>query len=303
MVLFGKERERTISMSKVWFITGTSTGLGRALAEEVVRRGDRLVATVRKEGTNSDLVEQAPERVKIITLDVTCSEQIRSSVQTAIGTFGRIDVLINNAGYGLFGAAEEVSEEQIRHQIETNLLGSILSIKAVLPIMREQHAGYIVQISTAGGQLTTPGLSIYHASKWGIEGFCEAVAQEVTALGIKVTIVEPGGIRTDWAGRSMVHGTPIDAYSDTLVGQMRPLLGTLAPNGDPKKMANAIINLTNQEAAPLRLALGSDTYTLLKAKLPLRLEELEANKVITFSTDADDLDETASRWKELLPES
>lgn len=290
-------------MSKVWFITGTSTGLGRTLAEEVVRRGDRLVATVRKEGTNSDLVEQAPSRVKIITLDVTNAEQIRSGIQAAKDAFGRIDVLVNNAGYGLFGAAEEVSEEQIRHQIETNLLGSILSIKAVLPIMREQRSGYIVQISTAGGQLSTPGLSIYHASKWGIEGFCEAVAQEVAAFGIKVTIVEPGGIRTDWAGRSMVHGTPLDAYADTPVGQIRHLLGTLAPTGDPQKMAGAIINLTNQEAAPLRLALGSDTYTLLKAKLPLRLEQLEANKDITLSTDADDLDETASRWRELLPES
>ena len=231
----------------------------------------------------------------------TCG-RLMQEVRHLASSWQRI-IRFNNAGYGLFGAAEEVSEEQIRHQIETNLLGSILSIKAVLPIMREQRSGYIVQISSAGGQLTTPGLSIYHASKWGIEGFCETVAQEVAAFGIKVTIVEPGGMRTDWAGRSMVHGTPLDAYSDTLVGQMRQFQGTLAPIGDPQKMAGAIINLTNQEAAPLRLALGSDTYTLLKAKLPLRLEQVEANKAITLSTDADDLDETTSRWRELLPES
>lgn len=290
-------------MSKVWFITGTSTGLGRALAKAVVARGDKLVATVRKEGTNSDLVSQAPDRVKIVTLDVTSSAQIQSSIQTTREAFGRIDVLVNNAGYGLFGAVEEISAQQIRDQIETNLLGSILATKAVLPIMREQHSGHIVQISSAGGQLAGPGLSIYHATKWGIEGFCESLAGEVATFGIKVTIVEPGGIRTDWAGRSMVHGESIDAYADTPVGQMRQLHAQLTPSGDPQKMANAILTLTNLETAPLRLALGNDTYTLLKAILPQRLEQLEAHKDLTLSTDADDLDASSEAWKQLLPNS
>jgi NAD(P)-dependent dehydrogenase (short-subunit alcohol dehydrogenase family) len=288
-------------MSKVWFITGTSTGLGRALAEAVIARGDKLVATVRKKGTNSDLVSQAPDRVKIVTLDVTNSAQIQSTIQDAKEAFGRIDVLVNNAGYGLSGAAEEVTEQQIRDQIETNLLGSILTAKAVLPIMREQHGGHIIQISSAGGQLANPGLSIYHASKWGIEGFCEALAGEVATFGIKVTIVEPGGIRTDWAGRSMVHGESIDAYANTPVGHLRQFRTSFTPSGDPLKMANAIITLTNLETAPVRLALGSDTYTLLKAKLPQRLKQLEAHKDLTFSTDADDQDASSDAWKQLLP--
>jgi NAD(P)-dependent dehydrogenase (short-subunit alcohol dehydrogenase family) len=288
-------------MSKVWFITGTSTGLGHALATAVVARGDKLVATVRKEGTNSNLVSQAPDRVKIVTLDVADSAQIQSTIQTARETFGRIDILVNNAGYGLFGAVEEISEQQIHQQIETNLLGSILTTKAVLPIMREQHSGHIIQISSAGGQLAGPGLSIYHASKWGIEGFCESLAGEVASFGIKVTIAEPGGIRTDWAGRSMVHGEFMDAYANTPVGQMRQLHAQLTPSGDPQKMANALITLTNLDAAPLRLALGSDTYTLLKAKLPQRLEQLEAHKDLTLSTDADNLDASSEARKQLLP--
>jgi NAD(P)-dependent dehydrogenase (short-subunit alcohol dehydrogenase family) len=288
-------------MSKVWFITGTSTGLGRALAEAVIARGDKLVATVRKEGSNSDLVSQAPDRVKIITLDVTNSAQIQSSIQTAKDALGRIDILVNNAGYGLLGAVEEITEQQIRHQIETNLLGSILTTKAVLPIMREQRSGHIVQISSIGGQFATPGLSIYHTSKWGIEGFCEALAGEVAGFGIKVTIVEPGGIRTDYTGRSMVHGEFMDAYANTPVRQMHQLHANITPTGNPQKMANAILSLTNLEAAPLRLALGSDAYTLLKAKLPQRLEQLEAHKDLTLSTDADDQDTSSEVWKQLLP--
>jgi NAD(P)-dependent dehydrogenase (short-subunit alcohol dehydrogenase family) len=290
-------------MSKVWFITGTSTGLGRALAEAVVASGDKLVATVRKEGTNSDLVAQAPDRVKIVTLDVIDSAQIQSSIQAAKETFGRIDVLVNNAGYGLLGAVEEITEQQIRHQIETNLLGSILTTKAVLPIMREQRSGHIVQISSIGGQFAIPGLSVYHTSKWGIEGFCESLAGEVAGFGIKVTIVEPGGIRTDYSGRSMVHGAFMDVYANTPVEQTRQLHAQITPAGDPQKMANAILTLTNLEAAPLRLTLGSDAYTLLKAQLPQRLAQLEAHKDLTFSTDADNQDASSDEWKQLLPDN
>jgi NAD(P)-dependent dehydrogenase (short-subunit alcohol dehydrogenase family) len=294
-----------VSKQKVWFITGTSTGLGRSLAEAVIARGDKLVATVRKDGTNNDLIEQAPDRVKVVTMDVTNHQQILTAVKTAQETFGRVDILVNNAGYGLFGAAEEVAEEQLRQQIETNLIGSILMTKAVLPIMREQKSGHIIQISSIGGQLASPGLSIYHASKWGIEGFCEALALEVAAFGIKVTIVEPGGIRTDWAGRSMVHGQLIADYVDTPVDTMRKLLGTIkedASAGDPHKMANAIINMSNRQEAPFRLALGTDAYTLLKHHLPLRIEQLEAEKEVTLSTDADDKENTSDEWKQLLVE-
>jgi NAD(P)-dependent dehydrogenase (short-subunit alcohol dehydrogenase family) len=290
-------------MSKVWFITGTSTGLGRALAEVVVASGDTLVATVRKEGTNSDLVAQAPERVKIVTLDVTDAGQIQSSIQAAKEAFGRIDMLVNNAGYGLLGAVEEITEQQIRHQIETNLIGSILTTKAILPIMRGQRSGHIVQISSIGGQLTVPGLSMYHTSKWGIEGFCESLAGEVASFGIKVTIVEPGGIRTDYTGRSMVHGVFMDAYANTPVEQIRQLHAQIMPTGDPRKMARAILTMTNLETAPLRLTLGSDGYMLLKAQLPKRLEQLEAHKDLTFSTDADRQDTSSKIWQQLLPDN
>jgi NAD(P)-dependent dehydrogenase (short-subunit alcohol dehydrogenase family) len=294
---------KVLQTQKVWFITGTSTGLGRSLAEAVIAKGDIVVATVRKEGTNQDLVEQAPDRVKVVTMDVTNQQQILNAVKEAQKTFGRIDVLVNNAGYGLFGAAEEVSEEQLRQQIETNLIGSILMTKAVLPIMREQKSGHIIQISSIGGQLASPGLSIYHASKWGIEGFCEALATEVAVFGIKVTIIEPGGIRTDWAGRSMVHGPLIEEYAATPVGNMRQLLATLKDNasaGDPNKMADAIINISEREEAPFRLALGTDAYTLLKHYLPIRIEQLEAEKDVTLSTDADDKENTSDEWEQLL---
>jgi NAD(P)-dependent dehydrogenase (short-subunit alcohol dehydrogenase family) len=293
------------SKQKVWFITGTSTGLGRSLAEAVIVKGDILVATVRKEGTNNNLIEQAPDRVKIVTVDVTNQQQILTAIKEAQETFGRIDILVNNAGYGLFGAAEEVSEEQLRQQIETNLIGSILMAKAVLPIMREQKSGHIIQISSIGGQLAFPGLSIYHASKWGIEGFCEALASEVATFGIQVTIVEPGGIRTDFGGRSMVHGQLIEDYIDTPVDNMRQILKAIGPSavaGDPTKMADAIINMTNREKVPFRLALGTDAYALLKQHLPIRIEQLEAQKDVTLSTDVDDKENISNEWQQLLPE-
>ena len=294
-----------LAKHKVWFITGTSTGLGRSLAEAVIAKGDKLVATVRKAGTNNDLIEKAPDQVKVVTMDVTSHQQIAAAVKEAQEAFGRIDILVNNAGYGLFGAAEEVSEVQVRQQLETNLIGSILMTKAVLPIMREQKSGHIIQISSIGGQLASPGLSIYHASKWGIEGFCESLAVEVAPFGIKVTVVEPGGIRTDWAGRSMVHGQLIEAYANTPVDNLRHILETLkasASAGDPNKMAAAVIRMTDREKAPFRLALGSDAYALLKQHLPVRLVQLEAEKEVTLSTDADDKENTSDEWQQLLLE-
>ncbi|MCS7459678.1 SDR family oxidoreductase [Paenibacillus doosanensis] len=289
-----------MSAQKVWLITGTSTGLGRSLAETVIARGDMLVATVRNQGAGRELTELAPDRVKVVTMDVTDAAAIRSCVQEAYRAFGRIDVLVNNAGYGLFGAVEEITEEQIRRQLETNLTGSILMTKEVLPRMREQRSGHIIQISSVGGQLATPGLSIYHATKWGIEGFCESLAGEVAAFGIRVTIVEPGGIRTDWAGRSMDHGDILAAYEGTPIAQIRQMREELVPSGDPDKMARVIAGLTLRDDAPLRLTLGSDAYTLLQQILPKRLEQLEAEKELTLSTDTEHAGAASDGWKQLL---
>lgn len=281
---------------KVWVITGTSTGIGRTLAEAVVARGDKLVATVRTPGVNQDLVEQAPDRVSILHLDVTQPEQIRGVVRRAQEFFGRIDVLVNNAGYGLSGAVEELAQEQIRRQIETNLIGSILVTQAVVPLMRVQQAGHIIQIASMGGQVAFPGLSLYHATKWGIEGFCEALAKEVAPFGIQVTIIEPGAVRTDFSGRSMEVATPLDVYARTPVGQVRQmrklmtsdLLRQMIP-GDPAKVAGAIVRIASQPSTPLRLTLGSDAYQQVQAALQARLAALHAQETLARSTDADDL--------------
>ena len=275
---------------QVWFITGTSTGLGRALAEAVVARGEKVVATVRTPGVNQNLVEQAPDRVRSVLLDVTQPAQIDAAVQRAQAEFGRIDVLVNNAGYGLLGGVEEVTDEQLRRQIETNLLGSIRVTRAVVPLMRAQRSGHILQIASVGGQIAFPGLSLYHATKWGIEGFCEALAAEVAPFGIRVTIVEPGGIRTDFSERSLDVATPLAAYAQTPVDQMRQRLrsGSLPALGDPAKMAGVILNVARQPSPPLRLTLGSDAYQYERTALQARLATVEAEEMLARSTDADD---------------
>src|SRR3954464_9540393 len=191
-------------MSKVWFITGTSKGFGRVWAEAALERGDRVVATARDAGTLTPLAEAHGDLVLPLSLDVTDKAAIDAAVKRAHEHFGRLDVVVNNAGYGLFGTIEEVSERQARDQIETNLFGALWVTKAALPILREQGAGHIVQVSSIGGVNAFPTVGLYHASKWGLEGFTQALAQEVADLGIKVTIVETTGYSTDWAGPSGV---------------------------------------------------------------------------------------------------
>lgn len=270
--------------------------MGRTLAEAVVAQGDKLIATVRTPGGNRDLVEQAPDRVSVLQLDVTHPEQIHEVVRQAQGRFGRVDVLVNNAGYGLSGAVEELTEVQIRRQVETNLIGSILVTQAVLPLMRVQQAGHIIQIASMGGQAAFPGLSLYHATKWGIEGFCEALAKEVASFGIQVTIIEPGAVRTDFSGRSMEIATPLDAYAQTPVGQIRQMRQQMTSDllrqvirGDPMKVAGVIMSIVGSPSAPLRLTLGSDAYQQVQAALQTRLAALQAQEALARSTDADDL--------------
>lgn len=271
---------------KVWLITGSSSGLGRALVDAATQKGDKVIAAVR----DTDPVKNKasfPEGVKVIKMDVTDPAEIKKAVQSAHESFGRIDYLVNNAGSGVYGAIEEGTDEQMCSQIETNLIGAMRVIREVLPIMREQKAGHIIQISSSLGQAVIPGFGFYDASKWGIDGFAETLNSEVSSLGIKVTIVEPGGMRTDFFTRGLVVSTPMDAYDKTPVGDIRRAMaaGQMTLVGDPLKVAKAILEISDNPNPPLRLVLGSDAYDMVKKSLQSRLEELEKYKMITMTTD------------------
>src|ERR687893_1882650 len=201
-------------MSKVWLITGTSKGFGRIWAEAALQRGDRVAATARRPETLADLVERYGDAVLPMRLDTTDTAVVDATVKQAHEHFGRLDVVVNNAGYGLFGAVEEVSEEQARAQIETNLFGALWVTRAALPLLREQGSGHIIQVSSIGGVNAFPMVGLYHASKWGLEGFSQSLAHEVAGFGIKVTLVEPTGFSTDWAGPSSVQSPQHPAYAE-----------------------------------------------------------------------------------------
>ena len=271
-----------------WFITGTSSGFGRALAEKLLARGDRVAATVRKTAALEDLKAQYGDRLWVTVLDVTDTQGVRRVVDRAFAKMGRIDVIVNNAGYGLFGAAEEVSEEQVRHQIDTNLIGSITVIRACLPHLRAQGGGHVLQVSSEGGQMTYPGFSLYHATKWGIEGFVEATAKEVAPFRIGFTLVEPGPTGTNF-GAGLVRSQPMTVYEDTSVGEVRYALasGEFKVTGDANKMVDAMIAAADSIAPPLRLTLGSIAYASIHQALNERLAGLETSKRIALSTDLD----------------
>jgi NAD(P)-dependent dehydrogenase (short-subunit alcohol dehydrogenase family) len=276
-------------MSRNWFITGTSSGFGRIMTERLLERGDRVFATLRQPERLNELKARHGDALAVAALDVTDSEAVRAIVGRAFSTFGHIDVVVSNAGYGLFGAAEEVTDAQIRHQLDTNVIGSMQVVRAALPLLRAQGSGRILQLSSMGGQIALPGLSLYHASKWAIEGFFETLVQEIAPFGIEATLVEPGGARTEFGLGSMVVGPPLDAYRTAPFSQRRKILaeGTHNPIGDPDKMVRAMIASVDLSPAPLRLTLGSDAYRLMHAALSDRLARLEAQKPLAFSTDAD----------------
>ena len=275
-------------MSKTWFITGTSSGFGRIMTEKLLARGDRVVGTLRKQGALDDLKGRYGDLLTIVTLDVTDGDAVDRTVKDAFEMMGRIDVVINNAGYGLFGAAEEVSDEQICHQIDTNLIGSIRVVRAVLPYLRAQGGGRILQVASEGGQVTYPNFSVYHATKWGIEGFIESVAQEVAPFGIECTILEPGPSKTDF-GAGMVRAPATDVYADTPSGAMRRAFaaGTFTVTGDAQKFAQAMIDSLECSPAPKRLTLGSIAFGTITAGLTARLTELEGQREIALAADVD----------------
>ncbi|MBE9584466.1 SDR family NAD(P)-dependent oxidoreductase [Mucilaginibacter sp. JRF] len=275
-------------MTKIWFITGSSRGLGRSLTKAVLKSGDKVAATARNISQLDDLVQQYGDQILPIKLDVTNYEQVYQTVADTIKHFGRIDVLVNNAGFGIIGAAEAYTDEQVRSQLETNLYAPIEITRAVLPYMRKQGSGRILQISSVGGRVGNPGLTMYQAAKFGLGGFTEALAKEVAPLGIYVTSVEPGGFRTDWAGASMSYAPEIEGY-DT-VKQRTDFFksGNFVPVGDPDKAAQVMVDLAVHPAPPVHLVLGSEAIGILKNANQTRDAEMETWLPVSLSTDHDE---------------
>jgi len=275
-------------MKRVWFITGSSRGLGRSLTEAVLAKGDFVAATARNTNALNDLVAKYNKQILPITLDVTDYDQIHSAVETAIAHFGKIDVLVNNAGFGIVGAAEAFSYEQVRSQLETNLYAPIEITRAVLPYMRKQKSGRILQISSIGGRVGNAGVSIYQAAKFGLSGFSEVLAKEVADFGILVTSIEPGGFRTDWAGDSMTYAPRIEGYD--LVDKRSNFFQSknFIPTGDPEKAAKVMLNLVENPQPPVHLVLGSEAIGMLKHADAARTEEMEKWMEVSLSTDHDE---------------
>jgi NAD(P)-dependent dehydrogenase (short-subunit alcohol dehydrogenase family) len=262
---------------RVWFITGTSSGLGRALAQAALDHGDRVVATARSTDRIADLEREFADRVVALPLDVTDADQARAAIDAAVGAFGRIDVVVNNAGYGVLGALEELSDDELRSQFDTNLFGALQVTRAALPQLRRQRSGHIVQLSSLSAIVANPGESAYVGSKAALAGVSESLAKEVAHLGIRVTIVQPGPFRTDFAGRSLQKADPIDDYADT-VGAARDLIAQLDGNqpNDPTRGAEAIIQAIESNDPPLHLTLGDDAIEAIRANLDDRRTELDA---------------------------
>jgi len=281
--------------SQVWFITGSSRGLGRALVHSALEAGHRVIATARHPEDLEDLLKPYTERAKAVALDVTDPEQAERAVQQALATFGRIDVLVNNAGYANTDSAEDLPLDDFRKQIDTNFYGIVYVTRAVLPVMRKQRSGRILQISSIGGRRGgTPGLSAYQAAKFAVAGFSEVLINEVAPLGIQVTIVEPGGFATDWAGSSMKIYPAQPDYAATVGATNKLLRGnSSAARGRPEKAAKVLLTLAAMEKQPRRLLLGSDAYVLAKATLHELAANDDANRGMSASTDADGLPDFA----------
>jgi NAD(P)-dependent dehydrogenase (short-subunit alcohol dehydrogenase family) len=273
--------------SCTWLITGVSSGFGRELTSQLLERGDRVIGTVRDTSKIADLTDRYPDTFIPEVLEMTDPTAVRHLVDRAFDDVGRVDAIVSNAGYGLFGAAEELSDDQVEHIIATNLTGSITLIRAALPHLRSQGGGRIIQISSYGGQVAFPGNSLYHATKWGIEGFCEALAGEVASFGIGVTIVEPGGARTEFRYGSARVADLMPDYDTTpahaFLAMLDPANG-LAP-GDPARMAARIIDSVDANPAPLRMILGSQALESTIATLRRRIADFQQQTDLAASTD------------------
>jgi NAD(P)-dependent dehydrogenase (short-subunit alcohol dehydrogenase family) len=262
-------------MTKNWFITGTSRGFGREWAIAALERGDRVAATARNLDSLTDLAEKYGDKLLPLELDVTDREADFAAVARAHDVFGGLDIVINNAGYGQFGLIEELSEKDVRDQLETNLFGAFWITQASLPFMRAQGSGHILQVSSIGGVSAFPGVGAYHASKWALEGFSQALAAEVKPFGIKVTLIEPGGFNTDWAGDSAKHATPLSDYDD-LRAKLNATRGVTATvRGNPEATGVAILKIVDATEPPLRIFLGKTPLPTVKADYAGRIETWE----------------------------
>jgi NAD(P)-dependent dehydrogenase (short-subunit alcohol dehydrogenase family) len=273
-------------MSQRWLITGSTRGIGRALAGAVLDAGHRLVATAREPACLSGLVDRYGDAVRIASLDVTDQAAAEAAVRVAVDSFGGLDVLVNNAGYGNVNSVEDTALDDFREQIETNLFGTIIVTKAAIPVMREQRRGHIIQFSSVGGRIGAPGRAAYSTAKWGVEGFSEALAREMELVGVRVTIIEPGGFRTDFAGSSTSLSEGRPEY-DRVVGEtarMQRGYDGRQP-GDPSRAAQAILKIGGMDRPPFRLPLGSDAVNAIEQADLNRLEELRAWRGLSTSTD------------------
>ncbi|PTQ12078.1 short-chain dehydrogenase/reductase [Sphingomonas oleivorans] len=273
-------------MSKTWLVTGSSRGFGRALCEAILDAGDNLVATARDPETLGGLADGRPGRLLAARLDVTSEIEAAAAVHLAIAEFGALDILVNNAGYGDIGSVEDTPLASFRRQIETNLFGTIIMTKAAIPHMRARRSGHIIQFSSVGGRLGAPGRAPYSAAKWGVEGFSEVLAQEMALIGVRVTIIEPGGFRTDFAGASTTIEESRPEYDDVVgaAARMQRAYDGHQP-GDPRKGAAVILKIAGMDQPPLRLPLGQDAVTAIEKMDRDRLKELEHWRHLSASTD------------------
>jgi len=260
---------------KVWFITGASRGFGRQWSIAALERGDKVAAAARDTDTVADLVEIYGDAILPIELDVTDRAADFAAVARAHDHFGRLDIVVNNAGYGHFGFVEEVTEQEVRAQIETNVFGALWITQAALPYLRDQRSGHIIQVSSIGGITAFPNVGIYHASKWALEGFSQSLAQEVASFGVHVTLIEPGSFATDWAGSSSTRSTPLPDYDEVHAAAERVRAQRISTPGDPHASASAILKVVDSPNPPLRVFFGELPLTLAKADYESRLKTWE----------------------------
>jgi NAD(P)-dependent dehydrogenase (short-subunit alcohol dehydrogenase family) len=277
-------------MSQVFFLTGSSRGLGRQIAEAALAAGHQLVATARQPDGLADLADRYGARILPVALDVTDPDAAAAAVAAGTKAFGRLDVVVNNAGYANLAAVEDITLADFRAQLDANLFGVVNVTKAVLPVLREQGSGHIIQVSSIGGRLATAGLSAYQSAKWAVGGFSEVLAREVGPLGIRVTVLEPGGMQTDWAGSSMYVPPISEPYEPTVgvMARMHHELGSAGALGDPAKVAQVVLMVAGMTEPPLRLILGSEAYAYAMAAAQARAESDAAWHDLTISTDRDD---------------
>jgi NAD(P)-dependent dehydrogenase (short-subunit alcohol dehydrogenase family) len=259
--------------ARTWFITGSSRGFGREWAIAALERGDSVAATARDTGSIDDLVERFGDRILPLKLDVTDRAAVFDAVETAHRRFGRLDVVVNNAGYGQFGLIEEISEAEARAQFETNVFGALWVTQAALPILREQGSGHILQVSSIGGISAFPNIGIYNASKWALEAFSQSLAQEVAGFGIKVTLIEPGGYSTDWGGSSAKHAAPLAAYDEFREQAAEARKARIGTPGDPVATREAVLKVVDAEHPPLRIFFGDGPLRTATADYESRLAE------------------------------